>query len=127
AAGGPAEASDDAEGPAQALLGRRLRRVLAQRLRPVRMSDFGHVAATVQRRHPASLVLLGLPLAAALLGAVLAIAFGKPAVDKPDAVAPTAVSAGAVVSAGALRVTLPEGWTPTRTGPKIPGFDRAHA
>jgi hypothetical protein len=91
------------------------------------MSALGHVTATVQRRHPASLVLLGLPLAAALLGAVLAIAFGKPAVHKPDAVAPTAVSAGAVVSAGALRVTLPEGWTPTRTGPKIPGFDGAHA
>jgi hypothetical protein len=91
------------------------------------MSAFGHVTGTRQRRHPASLVLLGLPLAAALLGAVLAIAFAKPAADKPDAVAPTAVSAGAVMSAGALRLTLPEGWTPTRTGPKIPGFDGSHA
>jgi hypothetical protein len=91
------------------------------------MSALGHVTATVQRRHLASLMLLGLPLAAAVLGAVLAIAFGKPAVDKPPAVAPTAASAGPVVSAGALRVTLPEGWTPTRTGPKIPGFDGAHA
>lgn len=90
------------------------------------MSAFSHTG-TVQRRHPASLVLLGLPLAAALLGAVLALAFGKPAVNKPHAAAPTAASSGAVVSAGALRVTLPEGWTPTRTGPKIPGFDGAHA
>ena len=91
------------------------------------MSAFGHVSATVQRRHPASLVLVGLPLLAALLGAVLALAFGKPTTNKPHAAAPVAESAGAVVSAGALRVTLPEGWTPTRTGPKIPGFDGAHA
>jgi hypothetical protein len=91
------------------------------------MSAFGHVTATVQRRHPASLALIGLPLLAALLGAVLALTFGKPTTDKPHAAAPAATSAGAVVSAGALRVTLPEGWTPTRTGPKIPGFDGAHA
>ena len=91
------------------------------------MSAFGHVSATVQRRHPASLVLVALPLLAALLGAVLALAFGKPTTNKPHAAAPVAESGGAVVSAGALRVTLPEGWTPTRTGPKIPGVDAAHA
>jgi hypothetical protein len=91
------------------------------------MSAFGNVSGAVQRRHPASLLLLGLPLLAALLGAVLALAFGKPAADKPHAAAPTTASTGAVVSAGALRVTLPEGWTPTRTGPKIPGFEGAHA
>ena len=91
------------------------------------MSAFGHVTGTVQRRHSASLVLLVLPLAAALLGAVLGLAFGKPAVDKPHAAAPSEASAGAVVSAGALRVTLPEGWTAARKGPKIPGFDGAHA
>lgn len=91
------------------------------------MSALGHVTATVQRRHPASLALVGLPVLAALLGAVLALAFGKPATDKPHAAAPVAASSGAVVSAGALRVALPEGWTPTRTGPKIPGFDGAHA
>jgi hypothetical protein len=91
------------------------------------MSAFGHVSGAVQRRHPASLLLLGLPLLAALLGAVLALAFGKPAANKPHAAAPAAASTGAVVSAGALRVTLPEGWTPTRTGPKIPGFEGAHA
>jgi hypothetical protein len=91
------------------------------------MSALGHVTATVQRRHPASLALVGLPLLAALLGAVLALAFGKPATDKPHAAAPVTASAGAVVSTGALRVTLPEGWTPTRTGPKIPGFDGARA
>jgi hypothetical protein len=90
------------------------------------MSALGHVTGPVQRRHPASLVLLGLPLAAALLGAVLALTFGTPAADKPHAAAPSAASTGVVVSAGALRVTLPEGWTPTRTGPKIPGFDGAH-
>jgi hypothetical protein len=91
------------------------------------MSAFGQITATVQGRRPAPLVLFGLPLAAALLGVVLALAFGKPAADKPHAAAPSAASAGAVVSAGALRVTLPEGWTPARTGPKIPGFDGAHA
>ena len=91
------------------------------------MSDLGHVTATVQRRHPASLALVGLPVLAALLGAVLALAFAKPTTDKPHAAAPVAASSGAVVSAGALRVALPEGWTPTRTGPKIPGFDGAHA
>jgi hypothetical protein len=91
------------------------------------MSASGQITGTVQGRHPASLVLFGLPLAGALLGAVLALAFGQPAADKPHAAAPSAASAGAVVSTGALRVTLPEGWTPARTGPKIPGFDRAHA
>jgi hypothetical protein len=91
------------------------------------MSAFGHVTGTVRSRHPASLALIALPLLGALIGAVLALAFGKPAAEKPHAAAPVATSAGAVVSAGALRVTLPEGWTPTRTGPKIPGFDGAHA
>ena len=91
------------------------------------MSAFGQVTATVQRRHPASLALIGLPLLAALLGAVLALAFGKPTTDKPHAATAAPLSTGAVVSAGALRVTLPEGWTPTRTGPKIPGFDGADA
>jgi hypothetical protein len=91
------------------------------------MSAFGHATETVRRRHPASLVLFGLPLLAVLLGAVLALAFGKPAANKSHAAAPVAASANAVVSTGALRVTLPDGWTPTRTGPKIPGFDGAHA
>ena len=90
------------------------------------MSAFGQITGTVQGRHPASLALFGLPLAAALLGAVLALAFGHPAAHKPHA-APSAASVGAVVTAGALRVTLPEGWTPARTDPKIPGFDGAHA
>ena len=67
------------------------------------MSAFGHVTGTVQRRHPASLALLGLPLVAALLGAVLALAFGKPAVDKPHAPATSAASAGPVVSCASAR------------------------
>jgi len=91
------------------------------------MSALGHAHGRLQRRRPSSLVLLGLPLAGALLGALLALAFGKPAANKPHAAAPSAASASAVVSAGALRVTLPEGWTPARTGPKIPGFAGAHA
>jgi hypothetical protein len=91
------------------------------------MSAVGQVTETVQRRHPAFLLLFGLPLVAALLGAVLALAFGKPAAHKPQASARAADSTGAVVSAGALRLTLPEGWTPSRTGPKIPGFAGAHA
>ena len=89
------------------------------------MSAVDHVG-TVQRRRSVSVLLVGLPVLAVLLGAVLALAFGKPAADKPRTAAPAASSAGAVVSAGALRVTLPEGWTPTRTGPKIPGFEGAH-
>jgi hypothetical protein len=91
------------------------------------MSALGHVTGTVRRRHPASVVLVGLPLVAAVLGAVLALAFGQPVADKPHAAAPLTPSPGAVVSAGALRVTLPDGWTPTRTGPKIPGFEGAQA
>ena len=91
------------------------------------MSAFGNVTGTVRNRHPASLVLFGLPLVGILVGVVLGLAFGKPAAEKPHAAAPVATSAGPVVSAGALRLTLPEGWTPARTGPKIPGFHGAHA
>ena len=91
------------------------------------MSAFGNVTGTVERRHPASLVLFGLPLLGVLLGAVLALAFGKPAAEKPHAAGPGGDPAGPVVSAGDLRFTLPDGWTPPRTGPKIPGFDGAHA
>ena len=91
------------------------------------MSALGHVTATVQRRHPASLAAVGLPLLAALLGAVLALAFASPPRTSRMPPLRWPPRAAAVVSAGALRVTLPEGWTPTRTGPKIPGFDGAHA
>ena len=91
------------------------------------MSAFGHVSATVQRRHPASLLLVGLPLLAALLGAVLALAFGKPAAKQ----AARGGSGGGLDRRRRLRRRparhAARGWTPTRTGPKIPGFHGAHA
>ena len=91
------------------------------------MSAFGHVSRdgptpSIRLRRCS----LGLPLLAALLGAVLALAFGKPAARRRTP-RPRRPRRGAVVAAGDLRVTLPEGWTPTRTGPKIPGFEGAHA
>ena len=40
------------------------------------MSAFGHVTATVQRRHPASLALVGLPLLAGVGVTVLVLTRG---------------------------------------------------
>jgi hypothetical protein len=91
------------------------------------MSAFGQITGTVQGRHPASLVLFGLPLAGALLGAVLALAFGQPAADKPHAAAPVGGLGGAVVSAGALPRHAARRLDAGADGPKIPGFDGAHA
>jgi hypothetical protein len=89
------------------------------------MSAFGHMPTTVRRRPPASAVLVALPLLAAILGAILALAFGDDAGPAP--VRATPAPAGRTVAAGDLRLTLPEGWTPIRTIPAMPGFEGARA
>jgi len=86
------------------------------------MSAFGHVGATVHRR-PSSAVLVGVALIAALLGAMLALAFGEDAGKTPGHATPPL--AGRTISAGDLRLTLPNGWAPLRTGPDVPGFEGA--
>jgi hypothetical protein len=89
------------------------------------MSAFDHAAGTVRRPRSASVALVGVPLLAALLGAVLALVFGSDAGTAPHR-APPPPAAG-VVAAGDLRLTLPDGWTPARTNPQIPGFAGARA
>jgi hypothetical protein len=90
------------------------------------MSAFGHVGETVHRRPSSSAALLvGLPLLAALVGAILALVFQDDAGDAPRHATPP--PAGRTVAAGDLRLTLPEGWAPVRTGPDIPGFEGARA
>jgi hypothetical protein len=87
------------------------------------MSAFGHVPAAIHRRPSSSTVLVGLPLLAAVLGAILALAFGQDAGTAPRrAAAPPAVS---TLAAGDLRLTLPDGWAAVRTGPEVPGFQGA--
>jgi len=87
------------------------------------MSAFGHVTATAHRRPSSTALLVGLPLLAALLGAMLALAFGGNAGEAPGRA--SAAPAAGTVSAGDLRLTLPDGWTPARTGPDVPGFEGA--
>jgi hypothetical protein len=89
------------------------------------MNALGHMPTTVRRRPPASAVLVALPLLAAFLGAILALAFGDDAGPAP--VRATPAPAGRTVAAGDLRLTLPEGWTPIRTIPAMPGFEGARA
>jgi hypothetical protein len=88
------------------------------------MTAFGHVAPMGSRRPSLTMVLVGLPLAGLLLGAVLALAFsGGGAKTTPDPAA--AAPAQAVVAVGDLRLTLPDGWTTSRKGPTVPGFGGA--
>ena len=88
------------------------------------MNAFGHFPVTAGRRRPSSSVLLvGLPALAAVLGAVLALAFGHGSGEAPRRAAPPPVLS--TVAAGDLRLTLPNGWAPVRTGPQIPGFSAA--
>jgi hypothetical protein len=90
------------------------------------MSAFRDIAPTVQRR-PKSAVLVGVPVLAAIVGALLAVAFAQ----SPSAPPPRAVpgTVGLALAVGDLRVTLPPGWTPSRSkaGPPIPGFDTPRA
>jgi hypothetical protein len=89
------------------------------------MSALGHVSATVGRRPSSSALLVGLPVIAVLLGALLALAFGQDSAKPPPrAAAPPALP---TASSGDLRLTLPKGWTPIRTGPAVPGLRRAQA
>jgi hypothetical protein len=67
-------------------------------------------------------VFVGLSVLGALLGAILAMAFGKDG-DAPRGA--IAAPAERTVSVGDLRVTLPEGWSSIRSGPRIPGFEGA--
>jgi hypothetical protein len=85
------------------------------------MSAFGPGLATVSRR-PSNLLHVGLPLLAAILGAILGFAFPGDARDVPDH-----ATASYVVTAGDLRLTLPDGWTPARTARGIPGFEKTRA
>jgi hypothetical protein len=90
------------------------------------MSAFGHVGAPVQRHLSSSTALLvGLPLLGALVGAILALVFQDGAGDAPRQATPGPV--GRTIAAGDLRLTLPQGWAPLRTGPDVPGFEGARA
>jgi hypothetical protein len=86
------------------------------------MSAVASSPAVVRRRLSAA-VLVGLPLLAALLGAVLAWALGDDARDSQTRT--VAMPAARVVATGDLRFALPDRWTPVRNGPAVPGFDGA--
>jgi hypothetical protein len=86
------------------------------------MSAFPHTTPTARRRPSASAMLVGLPLLAALVGALLALAFGRGPTTSSEPRKRTPAPAGPTFAAGDLRVSLPIGWTRTRTGPDVPGF-----
>jgi hypothetical protein len=69
-------------------------------------------------------VLLGLPLIAALLGAILGSAFGGDGSQRSAGVAHPRPAAR-VVAAGDLRFALPNRWTAAAAGPSAPGFGDA--
>jgi hypothetical protein len=87
------------------------------------MSAVAPLPAVVRRRSSV-LLLVGLPLIAALLGALLASMVGgeKDAPPRPARTPPPRV-----VAAGDLRFVLPDRWTPAATGPRAPGFGDAKA
>ncbi|MGZ6643234.1 MAG: hypothetical protein ACXVFT_15575, partial [Solirubrobacteraceae bacterium] len=87
------------------------------------MSAVAPSPAVSQRRASAA-VLLGLPLVAALLGAVLGSAFGDAGPRRVQSV-PRARPAVRVVAAGDLRFVLPNRWTAAAGGPSVPGFGGA--
>jgi hypothetical protein len=91
------------------------------------MSTFGDIAPTVHRRRPrSSVALVGVPVLAAILGALLALAFGEGSGAPPPRAA--AAPSGAALAAGDLRVTLPHGWTQSRKAAEpVPGFEGARA
>jgi hypothetical protein len=86
------------------------------------MSAFPHTTPTARRRPSASAMLVGLPVLAALVGILLALAFGRGTTTSSEPRKPTPAPAGPTFAAGDLRVSLPIGWTRTRTGPDVPGF-----
>jgi hypothetical protein len=90
------------------------------------MSAFRDIAPTIQRR-PKPAVLVGVPVLAAIVGALLAVAFGQGPAASPPRAAPG--PEGPALAVGDLRVTLPPGWTrsPTKAAAPIPGFSTARA
>jgi hypothetical protein len=72
------------------------------------------------RRPSTPALLIGAPVLAALLGALLALAVG-PGGDSSAPGRP-ARPAGQALAVGDLRVTLPEGWTRSRAKARVPGF-----
>jgi hypothetical protein len=87
------------------------------------MSAVAPRPAAVRRRSSVA-VLVGLPLIAALLGAVLASALSDGRHDAPSRTAPK--PAARVVATGDLRFVLPGRWTVAASGPRVPGFEAAH-
>jgi hypothetical protein len=76
------------------------------------------------RRRSSVAVLVGLPLIAALLGAVLASALSDGPSPTPSRTAPKPPAR--IVAAGDLRFVLPGRWTVAASGPRVPGFEGAH-
>ena len=87
------------------------------------MSAVAPSPAVAQRRASAA-VLLGLPLIAALLGAVLGSAFDGDGPRRVQSV-PQPRPAARVAAAGDLRFVLPNRWTTAASGPAVPGFGDA--
>jgi hypothetical protein len=87
------------------------------------MSAVAPSAAVVRRRSSVA-VLVGLPLIAALLGAVLASALSDGPGHGPSRTAPK--PSARVVTAGDVRFVLPGRWRVAASGPRVPGFEGAH-
>jgi hypothetical protein len=87
------------------------------------MSAVENIKETAPRRPFPAAPVVGLSVLGAVVGAVLALAFGGNA-RKTPARATTPAPAG-TIAAGDLRLTLPEGWTATRKVADIPGFEGA--
>lgn len=86
------------------------------------MSAFHHVDEMAARRPFPAAVLIGVSALAAVVGAGLALAFGKDASNDPvRATLPSTQT----VAAGDLRLTLPDGWTPARQGADLRSFGGA--
>ena len=82
------------------------------------MNAFAPIVASVQRR-PSRAIVIAVPLVAALLGAVLAWAVRGDDHSTPE---PASSTGQAIVTAGDLRLTLPDGWKRTSHGQAVPGL-----
>jgi hypothetical protein len=87
------------------------------------MSAVASSPAAIRRRSSVAL-LVGLPVIAAVLGAVLASALSHESTHAPSRTAPK--SPARIVAAGDLRFVLPGRWTVAAGGPRVPGFEGAH-
>jgi hypothetical protein len=88
------------------------------------MSAVAPRASAAQRRSSGA-VLVGLPLLAALLGALVGSRFSDRPEPTPIRAAPRTTPAR-VVASGDLRFVLPDRWTAVASGPRVPGFEGAH-